>query len=482
MFLVFIAAAFAFIPFTCFASGVTFSQKPRAFNCNKDEISFLLDLKIDMFGNETSWSIINVVEGSVVDQGFGYLQDQKYVEHRCLPCGPYNFTIHDSYGDGLTYGFDSGYNITVDEVLVKVNSGTQFASESTFFHGGPQCPDISPTPSLAPTLKTCHDDEISFVLDLTTDNFGYETSWSIINVAKGTVVEEGFGYLSKHNYLERRCLPCGSYNFTIFDSFGDGLNFGSKGTYEVTVDNELVKVNSGFFFFSDTTLFDGGAQCRDISHAPSSAPTLERCNDDEIEFLLNLTTDWYGYETSWILSNSHDNSIAVQGGNYYKPNHNYQVAQCLPCGTYNFTIYDSYGDGILSPGGYSIQIDGTVVKNFTNSSFSYMETTLLHEGSYCEKRCEDSKLKMLLVTGRLKGCHWVSKKPKKRCRDPDIVSHCPSTCGICGECMDSTLRFMDTRRGKLTRCEAVGRNPTKISRRCAKYGIKESCPRTCGVC
>mmetsp|Transcript_2001 Transcript_2001/g.3632 ORF Transcript_2001/g.3632 Transcript_2001/m.3632 type:complete len:91 (+) Transcript_2001:657-929(+) len=87
-----------------------------------------------------------------------------------------------------------------------------------------------------------------------------------------------------------------------------------------------------------------------------------------------------------------------------------------------------------------------------------------------------------LVNGKFKGCHWVSKKPKKRCSDPIIASHCPSTCGICGLCVDSAMRFFDTRKGRLSSCIAVGRKPAKIATRCAKHGIKKTCPHTCGVC
>jgi hypothetical protein len=300
-------------------------------------------------------------------------------------------------------------------------------------------------------------------------------------VTDGTVVEQGSGYLSNQKYVENRCLPCGIYNFTIHDSYGDGLIFG--GGYNITIDSEIIKMSSGAYFTSESTLFHGGTrQCHGISLAPSSAPTLKVCDDDEMVFQLDLTTDAYGYETSWIISNVVDKTTILQGGEY-RSNRNYIVRECLPCGTHNFTMYDSFGDGIYSPGGYSIQIDGIVIKNSTDNAFSISETTLLQGGSQCEKKCEDSKLKMKLPgTGRLKSCKWVSKKPERRCLDHAIQSHCPSTCKICGLCVDSMLKFKDATRGRFTRCEAVGRNPAKIASRCAKFGIKETCPLTCGAC
>ncbi len=77
--------------------------------------------------------------------------------------------------------------------------------------------------------------------------------------------------------------------------------------------------------------------------------------------ILNLTTDYYGSETTWALTNSEGTELA--NGGPYDSNTSYSEVFDLSIGTgYTFTIYDSYDDGIESPGGYSFEdAEGTVI-------------------------------------------------------------------------------------------------------------------------
>ena len=58
------------------------------------------------------------------------------------------------------------------------------------------------------------------------DQYQSETSWDIKD-STGSIVADGSGYWSQVDYanvLETRCLPAGALTFTIYDSYGDGLN------------------------------------------------------------------------------------------------------------------------------------------------------------------------------------------------------------------------------------------------------------------
>jgi len=58
------------------------------------------------------------------------------------------------------------------------------------------------------------------------DQYQSETYWDIKD-STGTIVADGSGYWSQADYasvLEPRCLPTGPLTFTIYDSYGDGLN------------------------------------------------------------------------------------------------------------------------------------------------------------------------------------------------------------------------------------------------------------------
>jgi hypothetical protein len=58
------------------------------------------------------------------------------------------------------------------------------------------------------------------------DQYQGETSWDVRD-STGLVVANGSGYWSQPDYgivEEQRCLPAGNLTFTIYDSYGDGLN------------------------------------------------------------------------------------------------------------------------------------------------------------------------------------------------------------------------------------------------------------------
>ena len=59
---------------------------------------------------------------------------------------------------------------------------------------------------------------------------------------------------------------------------------------------------------------------------------------------VELITDSYPFETSWEITE--DDTVVMSGGQYIEKHHNYSDTQCFDYGSFRFTIYDSYGDGI----------------------------------------------------------------------------------------------------------------------------------------
>ncbi len=108
-------------------------------------------------------------------------------------------------------------------------------------------------------------DLTSGVVQLTTDDYGSETSWSLSSVQAG-VVQSGSGYVSNSSESIALCLADGDYTFTINDSYGDGIccSYGS-GQYSVLVGGQTV-ASGASFGSSESTLFlvgtggdDGGS-------------------------------------------------------------------------------------------------------------------------------------------------------------------------------------------------------------------------------
>jgi endonuclease I len=92
---------------------------------------------------------------------------------------------------------------------------------------------------------------------ITTDNYGSETSWSIVNSSSSTL-NSGSGYSSSTSYSENVCLDDGDYVFTIDDSYGDGIccSYGS-GSYNLVVAGNNV-ASGGNFGTSESTSFTIG--------------------------------------------------------------------------------------------------------------------------------------------------------------------------------------------------------------------------------
>ena len=79
----------------------------------------------------------------------------------------------------------------------------------------------SPNPSSRPSIY-CPISKIS--VELVTDSYPYETTWNIIDI-DDNIIFVGDQYNARHTtYLFEDCIEEGSYEFTIYDSYGDGIN------------------------------------------------------------------------------------------------------------------------------------------------------------------------------------------------------------------------------------------------------------------
>ena len=179
-------------------------------------------------------------------------------------------------------------------------------------------------------------------LNLTTDNYGSETTWTLKN-ASGTTVESGSGYGNNASTVLAWNLPNGTYTFTINDAYGDGIccSYGN-GSYTLTGDGGTI-ATGGNFGSTQTVSF-----C--VEAAGPSCPSNIR---------LALTTDNYGSETTWEVRTLA--GALVQSGSGYSNNSSRTINLNLAAGSYRFTIRDAYGDGICCTygnGSYTLTGDG----------------------------------------------------------------------------------------------------------------------------
>ncbi|KAL3791458.1 hypothetical protein ACHAW5_008077 [Stephanodiscus triporus] len=82
------------------------------------------------------------------------------------------------------------------------------------------------------------------------------------------------------------------------------------------------------------------------------------CGSNKKYFKLDIRTDNYGFETSWILAKKQSNTLekvasGPPSGTNYRDNNMYIGGYCLSAGTYKFTIKDKFRDGMNSGSGGS---------------------------------------------------------------------------------------------------------------------------------
>jgi len=115
-----------------------------------------------------------------------------------------------------------------------------------------KCATVTDAPTKSPTLSSCTNVDV----EILTDNYGSETTWDVINLGNNLSVMKDGPYASSTLIKDSSCLSTGSYEFRIFDSYGDGIccSYGS-GNYKLSLDGSLLK-EGGIFNYSEMTKFN----------------------------------------------------------------------------------------------------------------------------------------------------------------------------------------------------------------------------------
>ena len=113
-----------------------------------------------------------------------------------------------------------------------------------------------------------------------------------------------------------------------------------------------------------------------LTSAPTPAPTPLICDDGEAKVTVNIVTDNYPAETEWTLKTG--GMMLMDGSGYTNAGIKYTKSVCLfsACETLEFTINDSYGDGICcvnGAGSYEVLVDDIILA--AGGEFSSSETT-----------------------------------------------------------------------------------------------------------
>jgi len=226
--------------------------------------------------------------------------------------------------------------------------------------------DLTPPPTPPPT---CHNLDVSMTLD----QYPSDTRWEIVPQGQNTVVATSPPYDETVQFsavdVDTVCLEEGTYEFTIYDVFGDGIccKWG-EGSYELAFGDNVV-ASGGAFGESETKTFvtPGSNQPQPSRPAtaslttagpttlspitPSPVPAPPTC----YSVYVNLSFDMYSEDESWDIS---QNGTIIEKSSPYEPGTTQDARElCLDAGDYVFTIYDKYEDGMCckwGDGSYSV--------------------------------------------------------------------------------------------------------------------------------
>ncbi len=126
------------------------------------------------------------------------------------------------------------------------------------------------------------------------------------------------------------------------------------------------------FFGTTGTSWQGDMCIDDLRLSSGGSGGGGGCTDNELTLTLNF--DQYPGETTWSISDG--GNVVASGGPYSGANSTQVIDLCLADGCYDFTINDSYGDGICCAygnGSYSLEGGGTTYAS--GGSFTSSETT-----------------------------------------------------------------------------------------------------------
>ncbi|MDP7558254.1 MAG: cohesin domain-containing protein, partial [Candidatus Marinimicrobia bacterium] len=114
-------------------------------------------------------------------------------------------------------------------------------------------------------------DPADLLIEIMTDNFAYETTWDLQDGA-GNVIETGAPADNATLHTWEIELTGGSYTWTIYDSYGDGICCAyGEGYYNIYVGGDLI-ATGGEFAYEESVSFDTGGRVMSISHGSYAEP------------------------------------------------------------------------------------------------------------------------------------------------------------------------------------------------------------------
>jgi len=249
------------------------------------------------------------------------------------------------------------------------------------------------------------EDGDSYELDILTDNYGEETTWELVSDETSNVIYSGGPYptSTEAHYITDFCLGPGCYTFTIYDSWGDGMDpwMGNDGSLSITNTS-----NSTIVYELAGNAFNEEASYSFCVEAISCPMDISIDIVDEPLTLTGGLPEGGTYTGTGVTDATFDPEVAGVGSHTITYHYTYEGSEELTCdftievtdnsGIYNATyenieIYPNPTNGILNINFASAQIREIEIVNLTgqivkqaniNSDKIELDLSELAEGTY----------------------------------------------------------------------------------------------------
>ena len=233
----------------------------------------IVNLTTDTYPSETYWIFMkdSLYGDTIASVSSGYYTsaNTSYADTIMLADSITNvtFLIRDTYGDGMN---GSLYVSICNDTIVSVPTPS-FSSGIYYNRSVPTCQPNPPPPPPGVCVPA--------MVNINLDQFQSETTWDIKDT-NGTVLFSGGPYTNAPDYEPQFipiCIDKGNFEFTIYDSYGDGLNGslwgGNDGSYYVMQCGDTLVYGTVPNFGTDSTHAFTSDSC-------TPPPPIPGCMDD----------------------------------------------------------------------------------------------------------------------------------------------------------------------------------------------------------
>lgn len=160
-----------------------------------------------------------------------------------------------------------------------------------------------------------------------------------------------------------------------------------------------------------------------------------QCETDEVSCTFQLQTDYYGYETSWMVLTSFGDTLFSSEGIVYENETLYEEKFCITKGQcVQFVLLDSYGDGFTGIGHARLTVDGEEIFFVEDYDFNHKKYFNCPPGFSCDDAFTITEMDFTMDTEERWFILSVPEVGQYEISTCDNSSDCNTTIFVYAEC------------------------------------------------